>query len=378
MWLSLIRTCSPRREAVVDAAAAAHRVLFQGAQARRRLAGVDDPHRGRSRPRRSANRRARVAMPESRCRKLSAVRSAVSSEPVGPRSRSTIRPCFTRAPSRAASAARRSAGSTRAKTRAATFQAADHEILAGGDQGPRAVFRLEQRAAGEIAKAGVLRRAQGRSGGQSRGASSNILSMQRAARRRKPSVEDHDLVGARIGQGVADLLQGVELHVGAEPAAADEVLLRGLDLRGGRPGRIRSASENTARPVAFTYFIIAPVLPTKSAAAATSGGHSGWATTLQARETAAAGLRDLPGVEHVVHDAGAVGGDDLLVAPRRRSSARRFWAISRSGTNRIRRAGQPGDDVEHVARRDADVRLGLHLGRAVDVADDGGVRDKAP
>jgi hypothetical protein len=67
----------------------------------------------------SANFRASVAMPERRWMKLSAVRSAVSSDAVGPATRNTTPPGFTRSPSRATSCTF-SAGSTRAKTWAAT------------------------------------------------------------------------------------------------------------------------------------------------------------------------------------------------------------------------------------------------------------------
>ena len=56
---------------------------------------------------------------------------------------------------------------------------------------------------------------------------------------------------------------------------------------------------------------MAPVLPTKSAAAATSGAHSGCATTLRPGKLRAR-LGDLRRRECVVHHARAVRGDDLL------------------------------------------------------------------
>ena len=72
--------------AVVGAAAGAHRRLLEGAQAGRRLAGVEDPGRrvgGRAPRRRTA--RVSVATPDRWQRKLSAVRSAVRIERSGAR-----------------------------------------------------------------------------------------------------------------------------------------------------------------------------------------------------------------------------------------------------------------------------------------------------
>ena len=82
--------------AMVRAAAGAHGVLLQRAQRRRRLARVEDVMRP---PAASTNRRVSVAIPERRCRKLSAVRSAVSIAAAVPRSSATTSPGAQRSPS---------------------------------------------------------------------------------------------------------------------------------------------------------------------------------------------------------------------------------------------------------------------------------------
>jgi hypothetical protein len=104
-------------------------------------------------------------------------------------------------------------------------------------------------------------------------------------------VERDDLVGPRGQERVADFFQRVELHVGAEAAAADEMFFSGASTwrRPTRPHSVSMRKYGAASP--FTYFIIAPVLPTKSAAAATSGVHSGCETTL--RPGNGAGLGDV-------------------------------------------------------------------------------------
>ena len=70
-------------EAVVGATAGPHRVLLQHPQAGRRLAGAGHDTPG-CRPPRSTTSAVAVAMPDSRPSRLSAVRSAVSSERAGP------------------------------------------------------------------------------------------------------------------------------------------------------------------------------------------------------------------------------------------------------------------------------------------------------
>ena len=75
MWLSLMRIAAAEIGAVVAAAAGAHRRLLEHAPAGRGLARVDHARAACRRPRRRT-RRDSVATPDSRCRKLSAVRSA--------------------------------------------------------------------------------------------------------------------------------------------------------------------------------------------------------------------------------------------------------------------------------------------------------------
>ena len=70
-------------EAMVGAAARAHRVFLDRAQERRRLAGADDARLGVRRPR-PTSRAVALAIPLSRLTKLSATRSAVSTPRAGP------------------------------------------------------------------------------------------------------------------------------------------------------------------------------------------------------------------------------------------------------------------------------------------------------
>ena len=77
--------------ALVRAAAAAHRVLLQGAQARRRLAGVEHL-RARARELARPAPRVAVATPDARLARLSSVRSATSSTWTGPASTASTSP----------------------------------------------------------------------------------------------------------------------------------------------------------------------------------------------------------------------------------------------------------------------------------------------
>ena len=89
-WLSLIRMPVVQAAAMIDAAAGAHGVLLERAQQRRRLARVEDDDAAR-RPRRRTGASAWRCR-DSRCRKLSAVRSAVSSAAAWPRYSATTVP----------------------------------------------------------------------------------------------------------------------------------------------------------------------------------------------------------------------------------------------------------------------------------------------
>jgi hypothetical protein len=82
--------------------------------------------------------------------------------------------------------------------------------------------------------------------------------------------------------------------------------------------------------------------------------------------------------ELVVHDAGAVGGDEFLVDAAALQFVADVLAHEPVGHEEDAARGEPGDDVVNVARGDADVGLGLHVGRAVDVADDGGIGVERP
>ena len=119
MWLSLIRMPRAEIEAVVAAAAGEHRRLLEHAKPGRGLAGVDDRAPSCRRPRRrSASRASRRR--DSRCTKLSAVRSAASTPCAGPRDRQrAAAPRSTRAPSGAVRSRSRSPASTIANTAAA-------------------------------------------------------------------------------------------------------------------------------------------------------------------------------------------------------------------------------------------------------------------
>ena len=97
-WLSLISAWSDKRHPVVDAAAAAHGVLLQQAVAAAASCGCRGP--SRRCPSSAATQCAVVvATPDRWHRKFSAVRSAVSSSPVGPSTVISTSPRLTGSPS---------------------------------------------------------------------------------------------------------------------------------------------------------------------------------------------------------------------------------------------------------------------------------------
>ena len=83
---------------------------------------------------------------------------------------------------------------------------------------------------------------------------------------------------------------------------------------------------------------------------------------------AGAGRGDGGGIEHVVHDARAIGGDEFLVDPAALELVADVLAHEPVGHEEDTPLGQAGDDIVDVAGGDADIRLSLHVGRGIDVA----------
>ena len=106
------------------------------------------------------------------------------------------------------------------------------------------------------------------------------------------------------------------------------------------------------------------VEPVKSAAAMTSGGHSGWAMILMRRVRRAIGLQLFAG-EALMDFTTPLPGDDLDVG----------LGLDILGQILIRdeqdaRHAKAFDNLNGVCGRAADVGLGLHFGAGVDVSDD--------
>src|SRR5688572_5262596 len=124
-------------------------------------------------------------------------------------------------------------------------------------------------------------------------------------------VKRDDLVRTRIRQRIAHLLEGIELHVWTQPAAADEVLFRRLHLEATDEAAL--GEHQVVRGVARL-----DVLHHRAGAAdeVGHGGDFGRAFRMSDDlQTGKANARVSHGgrVKYVVHDAGAIGGDELLV-----------------------------------------------------------------
>ena len=137
---------------MIRAAAGAHRVLLERAQRRRRLSRVED--RDAPPAAASTKRRVSVAMPDSRCRKLSAVRSAVSIAPPRRGLRRRRRPART---DRRRTATRRTHGGIELPERLGRHvKAGDHARRLREDDAARARSSTDRRFRRDVAPSEIF------------------------------------------------------------------------------------------------------------------------------------------------------------------------------------------------------------------------------